>query len=178
MILHWLHRFRSLYRLHVGDVQTILSLAMDSSRHGGDDTTRSSFSYNSKVDSHVHSRNEISVIEQIMQDVLQNKDSEFDVFTIRCGNSSRPAKENTTIGYVILRRFLHHAELQFNYHLPQHDHLRSQRAEIISLKLHPLFNNTCDIILRTLAATTKYYDFYFIEGRKVKRDTYTVNKNI
>lgn len=177
MILHWLHRFRSLYRLHVGDVQTILSLAMDSSRHGGDDTTRSSFSYNSKVDSHVHSRNEISVIEQIMQDVLQNKDSEFDVFTIRCGNSSRPAKENTTIGYVILRRFLHHAELQFNYHLPQHDHLRSQRAEIISLKLHPLFNNTCDIILRTLAATTKYYDFYFIEGRKVKRVIYDVYKN-
>lgn len=129
-----------------------------------------SFSYNSKVDSRAHVRNELWMIHKIMQDVLTNEDSEFDVFTIRCGNSSKPAKDNTTIGYVILRRFLHHAQLQQQYHLPRIDHLRSERAEIISLKIHPLFHNASDIIFRTLAAKTKYYDFYFIQPREVNRD--------
>lgn len=161
-------RFSSLYRLEAEDVPVIESLALDSSRHG-DDTTRSSFSYNSKVDAFAQTRKQIWVIKQIMQDVLQNEDSEFDVFTIRCGNSSRPANENTTIGYVILRRFMHHSDLQYHYHLPQYDHLRNERAEIISLKLHPLFNNACDVILRSLAAMTKYYDYYFIERRKVRK---------
>lgn len=135
-----------MYPLEDEDVQTIESLTMGAS----------SSSY--------------WVIEKIIEDVLENEDSEFDVFTIRCGNSSRPAKENTTIGYVILRRFLHHAQLHQQYHLPRNDHLRTERAEIISLKIHPLFNTASDIILRTLAAKTKYYDYYFIEPLEVNRN--------
>lgn len=150
-------------------MQTIKSLAMDNPKDAKA-KSESSFSYNSKVDSRAHVRHELWVIEKIMHDVLTNKDSDFDVFTIRCGNSSRPAKDNTTIGYVILRRFLHHAQLQQQYHLPRIDQLRSARAEIISLKIHPLFNNASDIIFRTLAAKTNYYDFYFIQPREVNRD--------
>jgi len=143
-----------------------MNLSVDIERKGLSQS--SSFSYSSKVNTHEHSDNELRVIAQIMEDVLDNEDSEFDVFTIRCGNSTKPAKENTAIGFVIVRRFLYHHNLHKHYHLPKHDyHLSHERAEIISLKLHPLFNNSCDIIFRNLSAKTKYFDFYFFCGRKV-----------
>ncbi|KAH8407517.1 hypothetical protein KR222_004808, partial [Zaprionus bogoriensis] len=154
----------SLYRMEARDVETIQSLAVDAGNN--EESRRSSYSYNSKVNTKVHLHNELQVIEQIISDALQNEDSEFDVFTIRCGNSTKPREENTTVGYVILRRFLHHRELQQNYHVPRQDHLSSERAEIISLKLHPLFNISCDVIFRNLAAQTKYFDFYYITARR------------
>lgn len=150
-------------------MQTIEDLVMNTPKDM-ELASSSSYLYSRKVDSRTRERNELSVIEKIMKDVLENVDSEFDVFTIRCGNSSRPAKENTTIGYVILRRFLHHAQLQQQYHLPRIDHPRAEHAEIISLRIHPLFNSASDIILRTLAAKTKYFDFFFIEPREVNID--------
>ncbi|KAH8307392.1 hypothetical protein KR044_011244 [Drosophila immigrans] len=159
----------SLYRLEREDVETIQRLAMN---YQVDVDSKSlsysgSFSYSSKVNTHAHTDNEVRVIEQIMEDVLENPLSEFDVFTIRCGNSCKPAHENTPIGFVIVRRFLYHRDLLRHYHLPKYDHHLDQgRAEIITLKLHPLFNNSCDLIFRSLAGRTNYFDFYFFCCRK------------
>ncbi|XP_034109209.1 cilia- and flagella-associated protein 61 isoform X1 [Drosophila albomicans] len=159
----------SLYRLEREDVETVQRLAMDLKIdfESKSISYSSSFSYSSKVNTHVHTDNEVRVIEQIMEDVLENPHSEFDVFTIRCGNSSKPAHDNTPIGFVIVRRFLYHRDLLLHYHLPKDDHhLDHERAEIITLKLHPLFNNSCDLIFRSLAGRTNYFDYYFFCGRK------------
>ncbi|KAH8370674.1 hypothetical protein KR093_004626 [Drosophila rubida] len=159
----------SLYRLEKEDVETIRRLALNLKIDGDHAimSYSSSFSYSSKVNTQVHADNEVHVIEQIMTDVLENPHSEFDVFTIRCGNSSRPAHENTSIGFVIIRRFLYHADLLRHYHLPKDDyHLEHERAEIITLKLHPLFYNSCDLIFRSLAGRTNYFDYYFFFCRK------------
>lgn len=137
----------------------------------------SSFSYNSKVNAFVNIDNEVQVIQQIMNDVLEKENSNYDVFTIRCGNSTKAAIHNTAIGFVILRKFLHYHELHYHYHLPNNDqHLDNERAEIISLRLHPLFSNCCDVILRNLAAKTRYFDFYFIYARNVRLFLYTLHK--
>ncbi|XP_034480066.1 cilia- and flagella-associated protein 61 [Drosophila innubila] len=159
----------SLYRLQREDADIVQGLAknfqLEIDKKGL--SASSSFSYSSKVNTHAHSDNELIVIEQIMEDVLANDSSDFDVFTIRCGNSSKPAKENTAIGFVILRRFLYHDDLHRHYHLPKDDyHLVHERAEIISLKLHPLFHNSCDVIFRNLSGKTKYFDFYYFCARK------------
>ncbi|KAM8711239.1 hypothetical protein ACLKA7_000387 [Drosophila subpalustris] len=159
----------SLYRLQREDVEIVQEMAMRLSLNTGKKSISesSSFSCSSKVNTHVHSDNEMMVIQQLMEDVLYNESSEFDFFTIRCGISSKPAKENTAIGYVILRRFLYHHDLHRHYHLSKRDpHLGHERAEIISLKLHPLFNNSCDAIFRNLSGKTQYFDFYYFCARK------------
>lgn len=131
-------------------------------------STSVSFAYNSKINALADIDNEILVIKQIMADVLSNENSEYNFFTIRCGNSTKPVHENTAVGYVVLRKYLNRHELLYHFHLPNNDpHLENERAEIISLRLHPLYHNCCDVILRNLAAKTNYYDFYFIYARNV-----------
>ncbi|XP_030555401.1 cilia- and flagella-associated protein 61 isoform X1 [Drosophila novamexicana] len=158
----------SLYRLESTDFDIVVDLAKGGQMFSDlrDLSSDSSFSYNSKVNAFVNIDNEVQVIQQIMNDVLEKENSNYDVFTIRCGNSTKAAIHNTAIGFVILRKFLHYHELHYHYHLPNNDqHLDNERAEIISLRLHPLFSNCCDVILRNLAAKTRYFDFYFIYAR-------------
>ncbi|EDW02631.1 cilia- and flagella-associated protein 61 [Drosophila grimshawi] len=157
-----------MYRLEKDDADRILNLAMSGHTFSEVKTVSpaSSFSFNPKADAFINIDHELQVIKHIITEVLDNESSEYDVFTIRCGDSNKSAKENTAIGFVILRKFLNHHELYFHYHLPKNDnHLNNQRAEIISLKLHPLFNDSSDVIFRILAAKTNYCDFYFIVAR-------------
>ncbi|XP_017959932.1 cilia- and flagella-associated protein 61 [Drosophila navojoa] len=159
----------SLFPLQNEDIDLIMDMFSDVNKPAHERTYSSasvSYAYNSKINTLADIDNEILVIKQIMADVLSNKNSEYNFFTIRCGNSTRPVQENTAVGYVVLRKYLNRHELLYHFHLPNNDHhLENERAEIISLRLHPLYHNCCDVILRNLAAKTNYYDFYFIYAR-------------
>lgn len=127
----------------------------------GSDT--SSVSYCSKVNLRAEVENELIVLDAIMKDVLENEYSDFYMFTIRCGNSTKPANENTSVGFVVVRQFHDHSKLYDHYNLSRREaHLDRLRAEIISLRLHPLFIVSSSLILRELAKKTNFYDFYFI----------------
>ncbi|XP_044317967.1 uncharacterized protein LOC108043048 isoform X2 [Drosophila rhopaloa] len=166
----------SLYKLQKEDVSVVHTLALGklSNEAISRDSTASSFSYCSKINERAELEHETHVLDAIMKDVLENEFSEFAVFTIRCGNSTKSAKENTSIGFVVLRQFHSHGQLFDHYHLPKHDtHLQRLRAEIISLRLHPLFVVSADLIFRDLARKTNFYDFFFIspfEGHRYTND--------
>ncbi|XP_017054423.1 cilia- and flagella-associated protein 61 isoform X2 [Drosophila ficusphila] len=157
----------SLYKLRKEDVAVVHNLALGSlakERHSAT-TTSSSFSYCSKINERAELDQELHVLDAIMKDVLENELSDFAVFTIRCGNSTKAVHQNTPIGFVVLRPFLNHSQLFNHYHLPEHDsHLSGRRAEIISLRLHPLFLVSADLIFRDLARKTNFYDFFFISA--------------
>ncbi|KAH8234415.1 hypothetical protein KR038_009519, partial [Drosophila bunnanda] len=157
----------SIYEMTKEDVKVVLDLAVGNLP----DKTRSpSFSsegvsYCSMVNERAELEHELRVLEDIMTDVLENKFSEFSVFTIRCGNSKKSIKHNTPIGYVVLRQFHSHSKLFDHYHLPrQENHLDHVRAEIISLRLHPLFLVSSEQVFRDLARKTNFFDFYFISS--------------
>nr|XP_044251728.1 cilia- and flagella-associated protein 61 isoform X1 [Drosophila takahashii] len=166
----------SLYKLAKEDVSVVHKMALGNlkSEENSPESSTSSFSYCSKVNERAELDHELHVLDAIMKDVLENEFSEYAMFTIRCGNSTRSAKENTSIGFVVLRQFHSHDKLFDHYHLPRHDnHLNGRRAEIISLRLHPLFLVSADLIFRDLARKTNFYDFYFIsafEGYKYSND--------
>ncbi|XP_050743585.1 cilia- and flagella-associated protein 61 isoform X2 [Drosophila biarmipes] len=166
----------SLYKLEKEDVSLVHKMALgnlDKDVHSADSSS-SSFSYCSKINEREELEHELRFLDAIMKDVLENEFSEFSVFTIRCGNSTRPAKENTSIGFVVLRQFHSYAKLFDHYHLPRHDnHLDRRRAEIIAVRLHPLFLVSADLIFRDLARKTNFCDFYFIsafDGYKYSND--------
>lgn len=128
-------------------------------------SSSSSFSYCSKVNEREELEHELHVLDAIMKDVLENEFSEFAVFTIRCGISTRSVRENTAIGFVIVREFHSHEKLFEHYHLPKQEYqLNRRRAEIISLRLHPLFLVSAGLIFRDLARKTSFYDYYFIHS--------------
>ncbi|XP_001360498.2 cilia- and flagella-associated protein 61 isoform X1 [Drosophila pseudoobscura] len=161
----------SLYELQKEDVAVIQALAVGPSvsdvKSDGSfgSSTGSSFSYTSKINESAELKNEIEVITAVMKDVLENELSEFAVYTIRCGNSAKAARENTAIGFVVLRQFRSHHHLHYHYHLPRHqNYLNFLRAEIISLRLHPLFMISSDLIFRDLAMKTSYRDYYFVSS--------------
>ncbi|XP_052841054.1 cilia- and flagella-associated protein 61 isoform X2 [Drosophila gunungcola] len=157
----------SLYKLRKEDVSVVHTLAVGilAKEISSPDSTASSFSYCSKINERAELEHELHVLDAIMKDVLEKEFSEFAVFTIRCGNSTKSAKQNTSIGFVVLRQFHCHGQLFDHYHLPKHDtHLNRLRAEIISLRLHPLFVSSGDLIFRDLARKTNFYDFYFISA--------------
>lgn len=155
----------SLYRLQNEDTSMIIDMF---SKNQSNASCNSSYAYNSNVNVFADVENELQVVKQIMIDVLSNDSSKYDFFTIRCGNSTKSAQENTAVGYVILRKYLNRHELLYHFHLPNNDqHLANERAAIISLRLHPLYHNCSDSIFRNLAAKTDYNDFYFICARNV-----------
>ncbi|XP_041448084.1 uncharacterized protein LOC111080538 isoform X2 [Drosophila obscura] len=159
----------SLYELQKDDVAVVRALAIGTSASANDDNSSSShassFSYTSKINEAADLEHEIEVINAIMKDVLENELTEFAVYTIRCGNSAKAASENTAIGFVVLREFRNHHQLHRHYHLPRHQtHLNSMRAEIISMRLHPLFLISSDLIFRDLSMKTRYQDYYFISS--------------
>ncbi|ALC42280.1 CG30275, partial [Drosophila busckii] len=161
----------SLYKLEANDVETVQDLILGGSTQMTSSFLYpdSSFSYSSKVNAYADIEHELNVLNLIMTDVLNNDDTEYFAFTIRCGNSTKLAQENTIIGFVFLRPYNCHHELLHHYHLPNFDHhLKFHRAEILSLKLHPLFHISSDVIFRELAKNTNYFDFYFITSREVE----------
>ncbi|XP_023037946.1 cilia- and flagella-associated protein 61 [Drosophila willistoni] len=160
----------SLYALEEEDATVIRNMILGSAEPfqsvTSSDASSCSFSYASKINEYAQVEHEWQIVNEIIKDVLFNKLSEFYFYTIRCGNSTKPAKENTIIGFVILRRFYNHHELFYHYHLPKYeDHLTHSRAEIISLKLQPLFHMSSETIFRHLARETNFFDFYFIYSR-------------
>ncbi|SPP72843.1 cilia- and flagella-associated protein 61 [Drosophila guanche] len=178
----------SLYALQKEDVAVIRSLAAGNSETISNDSSSSSssstssslvssFSHTSKINTAADLEHEIEVINAIMKDVLENELTEFAVYTIRCGNSAKAARENTAIGFVVLREFRNHHHLHFHYHLPRHqNHLSSLRAEIISMRLHPLFLISSDLIFRDLCMKTRYQDYYFISSANGKQFTNDLKK--
>ncbi|XP_017077747.1 cilia- and flagella-associated protein 61 isoform X2 [Drosophila eugracilis] len=166
----------SLYKLEKEDVSVVHHLALGNLPNEvvTSDSSGTRVSYCSKVDERADIDHELHTLDAIMKDVLENEFSEFAVFTIRCGNSTKSARENTSIGFVVLRQFHSHAKLLEHYDLPMHDnHLERRRAEIISLRLHPLFVVGADLIFRDLARKTNFFDFYFIntlQGQKYTND--------
>ncbi|KAH8389744.1 hypothetical protein KR200_000871 [Drosophila serrata] len=157
----------SIYEMTKEDVPVVLKLVVGSLAEKGHSPSYSSegVSYCAMVNERAELENEMRVLEDIMADVLENEFSEFSVFTIRCGNSTKSIEHNTPIGYVVLRQFHNHSKLFDHYHLPrQENHLDHLRAEIISLRLHPLFLVSSAQIFRDLARKTNYFDFYFISS--------------
>ncbi|KAH8253481.1 hypothetical protein KR032_005678, partial [Drosophila birchii] len=157
----------SIYEMTKDDMQVVLDLAVGNRPEKTVSPSMSSegVSYCSMVNERAELEHELRVLESIMIDVLENEFSEFSVFTIRCGNSSKSIKHNTPIGYVVLRQFHSHSKLFDHYHLPrQENHLDHLRAEIISLRLHPLFSVSAAQIFRDLARKTNFFDFYFISS--------------
>ncbi|EDV37603.1 uncharacterized protein Dana_GF13533 [Drosophila ananassae] len=155
----------SLYKLQKEDVSVVHSLSLGNTTELGSpaESDSSSVSYCSKVNLRAEVENELVVLDAIMKDVLENEFSDFYVFTIRCGNSTKPANENTSVGFVVVRQFHDHSKLYDHYNLSRREaHLDRLRAEIISLRLHPLFIVSSGLILRELAKKTNFYDFYFI----------------
>ncbi|KAH8284805.1 hypothetical protein KR054_001226, partial [Drosophila jambulina] len=164
----------SIYQMTKDDVQVVLDLAVGNlpKKHVPQSLTSSSesVSYLSHVNERAELEHELQVLEDIMTDVLENEFSEFTVFTIRCGNSTKSIEHNTPIGYVVLRQFPSYSKLFAHYHLPrQENHLDHLRAEIISLRLHPLFSVSSAQIFRDLARKTNFFDFYFISSFHVSR---------
>ncbi|KAH8305921.1 hypothetical protein KR018_004134 [Drosophila ironensis] len=155
----------SLYKLRREDVSVVLGLAssnMDDPKPGTG-SQGSSVSYCSKVNENLDTENELDVLRAIMKEVLDTNFSQFSVFTIRVGNSTKSAKENTPVGFVVLRQFHDHNKLHDHYYLPKLEaHLDRLRAQIISLRIHPLFMGSADLIFRDLAKKTNFYDFYSI----------------
>ncbi|KMY95857.1 cilia- and flagella-associated protein 61 isoform X2 [Drosophila simulans] len=166
----------SLYKLEKEDVAHVHNLALGNlpSSTQTPNSSSSSFSYCSKVNEREELEHELHVLDAIMKDVLENEFSEFAVFTIRCGISTRSVRENTAIGFVIVREFHNHDKLFEHYHLPRQEYqLNRRRAEIISLRLHPLFLVSAGLIFRDLARKTSFYDYYFIhsvDGYKYSND--------
>ncbi|EDW56825.1 GM15944 [Drosophila sechellia] len=166
----------SLYKLEKEDVAHVHNLALGNlpSNTQTPNSSSSSFSYCSKVNEREELEHELHVLDAIMKDVLENEFSEFAVFTIRCGISTRSVRENTAIGFVIVREFHSHDKLFEHYHLPKQEfQLNRRRAEIISLRLHPLFLVSAGLIFRDLARKTSFYDYYFIhsvDGYKYSND--------
>ncbi|KAH8327104.1 hypothetical protein KR074_002746, partial [Drosophila pseudoananassae] len=166
----------SLYKLEKDDVSVVHSLSLGNTTEVGSPagSNSSSVSYCSKINLREETENELVVLDAIMKDVLENEYSDFHVFTIRCGNSTKPAKENTSVGFVVVRQFHDHSKLFDHYNLSRREaHLDRLRAEIISLRLHPLFIVSSSLILRELAKKTHFYDFYFItpfSGRTFSND--------
>ncbi|XP_017024545.1 cilia- and flagella-associated protein 61 isoform X1 [Drosophila kikkawai] len=160
----------SIYEMTKDDMPVVLSLAignMSEKNHTSLSSENASVTYCSKVNERAELEHELRVLEDIMMDVLENEFSEFLVFTIRCGNSTKSIERNTPIGYVVLRQFHSHSKLFDHYHLPrQENHLDHLRAEIISLRLHPLFLVSSAQIFRDLARKTNFFDFYFISSFK------------
>lgn len=160
----------SLYKLQKEDVSVVHSLSLGNTTELGSpaESDSSSVSYCSKVNLRAEVENELVVLDAIMKDVLENEFSDFYVFTIRCGNSTKPANENTSVGFVVVRQFHDHSKLYDHYNLSRREaHLDRLRAEIISLRLHPLFIVSSGLILRELAKKTNFYDFYFITSFSV-----------
>ncbi|KAH8402349.1 hypothetical protein KR009_011514 [Drosophila setifemur] len=169
----------SLYKLEKEDVDEVRALMLGNLAAEPAGSEVSSVTYCSKVNEREELENEIQTLNGIMKDVLENEFSEFAVFTIRCGNSSRPARENTSVGFVVLRQFHNLNKLYDHYNLSKHEFsLDRLRAEIISLRLHPLFMVSSDLIFRDLARKTNYYDFYFISPLADQKFTNDLKKKM
>lgn len=164
----------SMYKMTKEDVPVVHSLALGNlpdKDHSSGSSDNVSMSYCSKIIERADLEHELHTLDKIMKDVLENEFSEFAVFTIRCGNSTRSIRHNTPIGYVVIRQFHSYSKLFDHYHLSkQEKHLDRLRAEIISLRLHPLFLGSSDQIFRDLARKTNFYDFYFITSFMVSHD--------
>ncbi|XP_030387028.1 cilia- and flagella-associated protein 61 [Scaptodrosophila lebanonensis] len=161
-----IHGDVSVYRIEPTDVQMIQKFALDG-YSPEINSVGSSTSYASKINEYGYVEREYKLLNQIMNSVLYHHHSEFSIWTIRCGDSTKPASENTLIGFVVLKLFRNRHQLYHHYHVPKYDtHQSHECAEIITLRLHPLFRIWSDIIFRDLASKTNYHDFFYISSRR------------
>ncbi|KAH8254134.1 hypothetical protein KR032_008640, partial [Drosophila birchii] len=104
----------------------------------------------------------LQLFNQIYQNILDNINSEFSCFTIRCGKS-KDLSECTLVGFIILRPFLGYGDLCRLFMLPRDQfNLTHNRGEVLIFKLHPFFQMWSSSIFRTVALYDDYQELYYI----------------
>ncbi|XP_073848569.1 cilia- and flagella-associated protein 61-like [Musca autumnalis] len=104
---------------------------------------------------------DLRVVMAIVENIFSDPFSKYQCFTIKCGDSTQSKEQNVTVGFVILRPFSAIANLEKHFLVPKlsEDPTRNV-AELMILKLHPLFHFQADVVFRELARQSNCWHFY------------------
>ncbi|XP_061388706.1 cilia- and flagella-associated protein 61-like [Musca vetustissima] len=104
---------------------------------------------------------DLRIVLAILENIFSDPFSKYQGFIIKCGDSTQAKTENVTTGFVILRSFNSNANLEKHFLLPKlAEEPTRNMAEIMILKLHPLFHFQADVVFRELARQSNCWHFY------------------
>ncbi|XP_011293922.1 cilia- and flagella-associated protein 61-like isoform X1 [Musca domestica] len=105
---------------------------------------------------------DLRIVTAILENIFSDPFSKYQCFTIKCGDSTQPKEKNVLVGFIILRPFTSNSNLEKHFLVPKlKEDPICNIAEVMILKLHPIFHFQSDVVFRELARQSNCWHFYY-----------------